>query len=235
MAGLLVTHLSRAMLDGYRDLRTVPTLVIRLVREHLWQTWADPESGRRYPPNGEFASFAQFVVTPVQHGGLGSSIKQLRGLCGEVPEALDLLDRALQNPPHKHADVNNMNVTPSRPRGTSKEQALRKLRAVQKGTNNVSTKSRTTRHGQRRDYALERLEREAPALHAEVVAQKLSAHAAMVQAGYRPRTLTVNLARPEATARSLLRNMPAGDVALLVKALLDADDVAAAILNWPET
>jgi hypothetical protein len=45
--------------------------------------------------------------------------------------------------------------------------------------------------GNSRDKALRRLRDHRPDLHAQVLANELSAHAAMVEAGFRPRTFTV--------------------------------------------
>ena len=42
------------------------------------------------------------------------------------PEALDMLDRALQNPPDIHTGVDNVNA--KRPQGNTQDQALRRLR-----------------------------------------------------------------------------------------------------------
>lgn len=103
-------------------------------------------------------------------------------------------------------------------------EALQMFRQAMKGTNNISTKSRTTRHGTRRDYALERLERDAPELHAEVLAGRLSAHAAMVKAGFRPRTFSVR-PEPKSAARTLRKYMTADQLAELVRLLTQEGDI----------
>lgn len=71
--------------------------------------------------------------------------------------------------------------------------------------------------------ALRRLRKGAPELHADVLAGRLSAHGAMVRAGFRPKTVTVPVTRPEAVAKSLLRYMSADDIAKLIAALLGKD------------
>jgi hypothetical protein len=86
------------------------------------------------------------------------------------------------------------NNRPDRPEGTTKAKALRRLR------------------------------KDAPELHSEVLAGRLSAHGAMVQAGYRPKTVTVSVTRPEAVAKSLLKYMSADDIAKLITVLLGAAD-----------
>jgi hypothetical protein len=91
--------------------------------------------------------------------------------------------------------------------------AVVKLRKLWKGstdprqssTNNVS---RATKQGNRRDYTLERLERERPDLRERVDARELSPNAAAIQAGFRPRTFTVRADDPEKIAATLRRQLP---------------------------
>lgn len=73
--------------------------------------------------------------------------------------------------------------------------------------------------GNRSDVALRRLRKSAPELHAEVLAGHLSAHAAMVQAGFRPRTISVRLDDPDAIARTLRRHLTTDQLAVLAAAL----------------
>lgn len=98
-------------------------------------------------------------------------------------------------------------------------EAVRLYRKAKKGTHNVSTKSKTTHHGNRRDYALERLHRDAPELHAEVVAGNLKANAAMIRAGFRHPTATVRTDSPEHVAAALRRLLSPEDVELVAKLL----------------
>ena len=72
--------------------------------------------------------------------------------------------------------------------------------------------------------ALRRLRKNAPELHADVLAGRLSAHGAMVRAGFRPKTVSVPVTKPEAVARSLLKYMSADDIAKLIAALVGAAD-----------
>lgn len=72
--------------------------------------------------------------------------------------------------------------------------------------------------------ALRRLRKDAPELHAEVLAGNLSAHGAMVKAGYRPKTVSVPVGKPEAVARSLLKYMSADDIAKLIAVLIGKAD-----------
>ncbi len=75
--------------------------------------------------------------------------------------------------------------------------------------------------GTGRDYAIRRLERDHPDLHAKVVEGSLSAHAAMVEAGLLPVTFTIRITTPAVIARTLRSQLPP-DVLEAVRRELDA-------------
>lgn len=89
------------------------------------------------------------------------------------------------------------------------------------GTNvavdNIHSLPRST--GTSQQAALRRLREHRPDLHAHVLAGRMSAHAAMVTAGFRPRTVTVPVTRPESVAAALRRHMTPADLAALIQAL----------------
>lgn len=62
--------------------------------------------------------------------------------------------------------------------------------------------------GTSRSYSMLRLARDAPELHARVLAGDLSAHAAMVEAGFRPPSFTVRATTPDSIAQTLRRRLP---------------------------
>lgn len=69
------------------------------------------------------------------------------------------------------------------------------------------------------DQALRRLRKDRPDLHAKVIAGDLSAHAAMVEAGFRPRTCTVRLDDPARIAETLRKKLDHDQVDDLVRHL----------------
>lgn len=77
----------------------------------------------------------------------------------------------------------------------------------------------TRSRGTTKEYTLQRLARDAPALHAEVQAGRLSAHAAAIQAGIRPRTFTVVGDDPAVVAGYIRRNLTADQIAELAELL----------------
>jgi len=137
-------------------------------------------------PHGPFRTFEHFVITPVRDGGLGSTIAQLLGLCESDVGARDAITEATRREAHRPPKTLDNIQGSAAPTGTSESAALRRLR------------------------------KEREDLHAEVLAGNLSAHAAMVQAGYRPRTVSVPVTRPDAVARALRKHMTPGDLARLV-------------------
>jgi hypothetical protein len=103
-----------------------------------------------------FDRFEDFVVTaPLE--GLGATVDLVRKFVRDDPEALSLFDQAVQRPvgANQHSEGDDNVHTQERPTGNSRERALRKLR------------------------------RDAPELHALVLAGEVSPHGAMKQAGFR--------------------------------------------------
>lgn len=139
---------------------------------------------------GPFTSFESFVITPTHSGGLGSTIEQLRGLCVNDIEARDALDQATQHVGGSRTDLcDNIPEVVAAPSGTSEAKALRRLR------------------------------KDRPDLHAQVLAEELSAHAAMIEAGFRPKTVSVRVTDPASTANTLRRAMAAEDLIELIRLL----------------
>ncbi len=125
--------------------------------------------------------FEAFMTTSPL-GGLGVTADLVRRIVADDPVALDLLDQALQNPPGR-VTVDNVHSSP-RPAGNSEPAALRRLRREAEAGNE-----------------------QAAELRDEVLAGRLSAHKAMVQAGFRPRTFSVPVDRPESVAQTLRKHM----------------------------
>jgi hypothetical protein len=134
--------------------------------------------------------FAEFVTT-LPLAGLGTSVDLVCRIVASEPEAADLLDRALQ-----------------RPVGANQY-------SIGEGADNVNTLP----DGNSKAQALRRLRKDAPELHADVLSGRLSAHAAMVRAGFRRRTLSVPIAQPDAAASVLRKHMSPEDLTRLIELL----------------
>ena len=103
----------------------------------------------------KFQTFAEFISSPLPKG-LGTDLRTLKNLCRDDTEALDLVDRVTQG---KH--------------GGDRESTPIKNNIV-----NLAP-------GNSRANALRRLRKDRPDLHSDVLAGKLTAHGAMVEAGFR--------------------------------------------------
>lgn len=195
---IITETLSRAVGKGGHGLDVVPGLVKRALKEEAWKERFIRATKQEFPG---FPSFEIYVVaTPPE--GLGASMELIEKLVKGDDEAETLLTHARQkpgggNPRNPETGrfepfVDNVNGRDSRPTGNTSAAALR------------------------------RLSKDAPELHREVLVGKLSAHAAMVQAGFRPHTLTIPL-NPESAAR-LLRKHFSPDALARLRELLDTGD-----------
>lgn len=131
-------------------------------------------------PNGggRMVHFDSFHDFVTHEDGLGTTVDMLKRVCAGDTEVLDLLDQTMQQPNHRPTTESRDNVTTSDPneRGNSTAGALRRLR------------------------------KDAPELHARVLDGELSAHAAMLKAGLRKRTISVRPEEPESTVRALRKH-----------------------------
>lgn len=149
---------------------------------------------RTVEQTGEIVRFERFVdfVTTAPLEGLGADIDTIKRLCRDDAAALDALDRAVQNRPGRPSETfDNVQGSAEAPTGNRADQAIRKLR------------------------------KDRPDLHERVLAGEVSPHAAMVEAGFRRRSLTVPV-EAEAAARVIRRHFPADELDRLVE-LLEAD------------
>ena len=147
-----------------------------------------------------FISFEQFAAEE-EPFGLGHSVEQiLEILKARTPTTLvDFGDRISKrsrgNPTganqYKNGNLYNIQNSTSAPSGTSQAAALRRLREHR------------------------------PDLHSKVLKGKLSAHSAMIKAGFRQKTLTVPL-DPAKAAESIKRHFNEEQIAKLIALLLGA-------------
>jgi len=145
----------------------------------------------------EHEHFEQFVRMPPLKG-LGASMRLIEKLIESLDEEADRAEAR---------DLLDRAV--QRPAGRP-----RKMQDVIQGS---------APSGTSREAGLRRLRKDRPDLHAEVLVGHLSAHAAMVQAGFRRRSMTVPVDKPENTAKALRRNLEPEQIKELVKLLADDD------------
>jgi hypothetical protein len=196
-SGIIINGLLIAMHDGEAGLSLVPAIIRRVIEENMWQHFV-VESTREDVKHKRFIDF--IMANPLR--GLGTDEKMLKRICADETEVLDLIDRVVQgkhagNGSNQYASANVDNVHIStRPTGNDRQRALRKLR------------------------------KDSPTLHAEVLAGKLSPHAAMVKAGFRPKTFTI-VHEPKACAETLKRKFTAKQLQVIIARLSATDRPAA--------
>lgn len=138
----------------------------------------------------KFDRFEEFVRTPPLEG-LGADVELVKRIVKDDKEALDLLDQAMQTKPGrppKKAEAETLDNIQGFPSGTSESAALRRLR------------------------------KDRPDLLARVIEGEVSAHAAMVAAGFRPKTITIRLDVQHA-AKTLVRHFSSDELRELRKLL----------------
>ena len=150
----IVSATATALARGGASLQNVPGLIKRLIQEETWREYVTPV-GRVET----FPTFAAFIVHP---WGLNTTIDLLERICGEDMAALDAIEQATtrkrggQSKAERAIDVCNTNIQEQRKRRTSNDRA----------------------------YALRRLRKERPDIHARVLAGDLSPHRGMIAAGF---------------------------------------------------
>jgi hypothetical protein len=191
----MVDALASAVRGGSESLGQVPGLLCRVLEEEAWRHFTTALG-----KDVHHARVADFITMPPLDG-LGASVELVKKIIAEDPRALDLLDQALQKPNGRPAEtVSNIHSSPARPSGTTRTRALRKLRTE-----------------------ADRGNEKAAELHADVLADRISAHAAMIQAGFREKTVSVPVGKPERIAKYLRKHMPREALARLVELLTKED------------
>lgn len=157
-----VAGLRDAFYRGEASLKAVPGLIKRILMLDMWQERMIHETKQVQ----RFDSFMEFVTAkPLE--GLGADMALLKNLCRDDTEALDLLDKVIQRPNG----------------GDRKSDGIR--------FDNVQTDAEIPPTGNTSAAALRRLRKDSPGLHQKVIRGEMSPHGAMVQAGFRRKTITV--------------------------------------------
>jgi hypothetical protein len=184
----VVSLLRSFVAKGEYGLSEVPALLRQVIDGDLWRDRVIAQTGEL----AHFNRFTDFVHTPPL-AGLGADMDTLRRLCADDTTARDALDR----------------VTKAESRQGERVDLLDNVQEVER---------LTAPTGNRADRALRKLRKDRPDLHAQVLAGEMSPNAAMVEAGFRRRSITVP-ADVEGHATAIRRHYSAQDVALLVKIL----------------
>jgi hypothetical protein len=205
--GTLVEALSSALERGGSGLANAPELLRRLLADESWRSFVTQR--------GELVEHERFVdfVTIPPLKGLGASLVLVRRIIeaesdkAKRAKTLDLLDRATQvdHGGDRHSEAFK----------------LHNIHLEGDSSNGAKNKAPT---GTSRAAGLRRLRKDRPDLHAEVLAGRLSAHGAMVKAGFRRKSVTVPVDSPENTARALRRSLDPDTLAEVARLIVARDD-----------
>lgn len=189
--GELVRRIIRLNKDGGHGLLMFPTFLKDAIKKRVWeQGWIDPTTKEVYTQ----PDFKSFVETPVLEG-LGSSIEQIKALCQHDKEAIELI-------------IEQTTRKPGNPSGNNQYETKE-----DGNTDNISnSKPRNEKHGTSLDYTLRRLRKEAPGLHAKVIAGEISPNSAAVEAGFRVTPIQLNPTDPYKAAKTILNAVNDGKI-----------------------
>lgn len=126
-------------------------------------------AGHRVPPKVDAARTVELTVASGTKG-LGADLGLVKRLAAEDPTTASLLDKELQRPAGRPSKETVNNITQFPPTGDNET------------GNNVPNLGRP--EGNAKAKALRKLRKDAPALHAKVLAEEITPHAAMIQAGF---------------------------------------------------
>lgn len=193
-------QLGRALYWAIRDgkaIENIPGLVKRVIENQCWQCLLIEETGEVK----EFSSFVEYVTTSPPEG-LGTDIETLWRLCQDDIEAQAMIDEATKiKPGNPHPSGHNQHTL---------NQVI---------DNNINNYHRQSPVGTSRQAGLRRLAKDRPDLHTRVLAHQISVNAAMVEAGIRPKTLTIPI-DPARAAQVIKRQFSQDQISQLVEFLV---------------
>lgn len=160
--GTVISLFSQALMRGESALVNAPGLLRRIIDENMWQKYYDEFTKEEYM-HENFMSF----ITSKPREGLGETVENIIKICRDDKYVLDKIDELTQ-----------------RPNGGDRKTEEYKISLYNIQTDNAPTGTST-------QSALRRLRKDRPDLHEQVINNKLTAHAAMIQAGFRKKTVTV--------------------------------------------
>jgi len=172
-------HLLATFIHRAGSKKLVPEVFIRVMESDEWTHWKNA-LGKEVQPK----DFKEFVETDYP-SGIGTDLDTLEALIAGNERAENL---------YTHATTGNR----GNPTGSNQ---------YQKKSGNPSNRSiSTVTAGTTSTYALRKLSKESPEIHAEVLAGDLSPNAGMIKAGFRKKTVTVPI-DVDSIARMILKQL----------------------------
>lgn len=198
----IVHSLAEAIKRGGRSLQSVPGLLAKCIQEDLWVERDVNGQIVKYDKN----EFKRFVEASYPEG-LDSTLETIERLCADEIEIRDFIAAA------KRGKVGRP------PKTTGQTDAMGKV-SNGKTLDNIKNFS----SGTSADYALQKLRDDAPEFHKRVLDGQLSPHAAMVEAGFRPKKVSINMDDAESAYRTITKYMSAKNLVQLVNLIMTHND-----------
>jgi hypothetical protein len=169
-----VNLLGQEIRTGSLNHTTIPRLIIQVIEKDMWRKFNIPSSGRTI--NNASITFAQFVETqpPI---GLGSNIKLI--------ESILIASTKSENQDDVIAANEALEMFASAV--TGKLGGDRQSKKAKSSSDNITTASD---RGTAKSYAMRRLKKDKPNIYKRVVAGEISAHAGMIEAGFRKKKIS---------------------------------------------
>lgn len=205
--GMAVKSLQAALGRAETNLDVIPRLVGRVIREEAWRHWIDGDHGEFKPTD-----FRLFLTAP-KPAGCGAQLPVIeRALKGT--DAWEPYLEAIRGRPGNPTGANqwsngNRNIVTVSISPTSTPEVIPLPRRDY---------SREAKSGNSVSYAVRRLRKHRPELYERVKAGEMTAHRAMVEAGFVERSITIP-DDPSTAARRLLRHFQGERLEALIAAL----------------
>ena len=197
--GQIAGILYYAIRDG-KAIDDIPGLVKRIIGGEMWKELLVKETGEVV----NFKSFIDFVTTQPPEG-LGTTLDTIKRLGSHDNEMLAAVDGATKRKPGDW--IPNPNGI-----GGKSHKTIDDVSIV--NNNNIDRPVGNTRQA-----GLRRLAKDRPDLHTRILSHQISVNAAMVEAGFRPKTLTIPI-DPKRAAQVIKRQFSQDQIDQLVKLLM---------------
>ena len=207
---VFIAELRNALREGEVGLRHVPDLLKCVIEKDRWRERVIQQTGEII----QFERFDEFIITDPPEG-LGATMDLIWRICKGHEEVEVLLDKITNKRP---GGVNNPSGIGGWSNKTDDDSVLVNIDIVNIDKNCKQSESNTG--GNSRQYALRRLRKTRPDLLERVVANELSPHAAMVEAGLRKQRASFILT-PESVADTLINKFDDGELSTIVELLVN--------------
>ena len=194
--GAVIAALGSAVAHGNENVAQIPALLVQIVDDDRWRHFIT-----KMGEEVTYTRFEDFAKEPPT-AGLGISVEVLARLVQDDPVAVGALERAMQKPDGNPTGKNQHTA----PVGT---------------VDNIHSSTIERPSGTSEAATVRRLRKDRPDLHAKYLANEISANAAAILAGFRPKTFTVRADKPESIAATLRRQLSPEVLALVAKYLAE--------------